>query len=470
MGGVGAQRARRGGRAVIRFVARRLLQMIPTVLGVVLVTFVLFNVVGGSPARFTLGPHATAESLEAYDEERGFNRPLLFGWWTDTRALPDAGFEDSAMDWRAVEGVLHRPAEGPLPGRIALPAGRSYSIPLAFPLRTDTEYRLRIDYRTAEEARATCRLEWEDGDDGSGLDESREVVLPPGNQWHTAEFQIPDSPEGRARTVVIDVEGADMECRAIQLRRKMPNPFQSQFSFYLLQLSRLDFGTSSSTNQKVADMLRAGIGPSLALTVPIFLIGIGVSVGLSLVCAFFRNHFIDRFFVVLAVALMSINYLIFIIAGQFLLAFKANWFPVWGFESVRYLVLPVAIGVISGLGGNLRFYRTVMLDEMYRDYVRTAFAKGADKRTVLLKHVLKNAMIPILTNVVIALPFLYTGSLLLETFFGIPGLGYLAVTAIGASDLDVIRAIVLIGSLLFVAANLLTDLCYAWVDPRVTLR
>ena len=166
---------------------------------------------------------------------------------------------------------------------------------------------------------------------------------------------------------------------------------------------------------------------------------------------------------------MSINYLVWIIVGQYLLGYKLGWFPVWGFESWRFLVLPVIIGVVSGLGGGLRFYRTVMLDEMYKDYVRTAFAKGVSKRGVLFKHVLKNAMIPIVTNVVIAIPFLYTGSLLLESFFGIPGLGYLGINAINSSDVDVVRAIVLIGAILFVVANLLTDLCYALVDPRVKL-
>ena len=125
--------------------------------------------------------------------------------------------------------------------------------------------------------------------------------------------------------------------------------------------------------------------------------------------------------------------------------------------------------MISGLGGNLRFYRTIMLDEMYKDYVRTAFAKGVSRPGVLLRHVLPNAMIPIVTNVVVAIPFLYTGSLLLESFFGIPGLGYLGVNAINSSDVDVVRALVFIGAVLFVIANLVTDLCYAWLDPRVKL-
>ncbi len=167
---------------------------------------------------------------------------------------------------------------------------------------------------------------------------------------------------------------------------------------------------------------------------------------------------------------MSINYLVYIVAGQYFLAYKSGWFPVWGYESAKYLMLPVIIGVVSGLGSNIRFYRTVMLDEMYKDYVRTAFAKGVSKPRVLFVHVLKNAMIPIITNVVIAIPFLYTGSLLLESFFGIPGLGYLSINAILSADIDVVRAIVLIGALLFVISNLLTDICYAVADPRVKLK
>jgi peptide/nickel transport system permease protein len=167
---------------------------------------------------------------------------------------------------------------------------------------------------------------------------------------------------------------------------------------------------------------------------------------------------------------MSINYLIYIVAGQYFMAYKWGWFPVWGYESARYLILPVIIGVVSGLGSNIRFYRTIMLDEMYKDYVRTALAKGVSKPRVLFVHVLKNAMIPIITNVVIAIPFLYTGSLLLENFFGIPGLGYLGINAILSSDVDVVRALVLIGALLFVVANLLTDICYAAADPRVKLK
>ncbi|MCX7887955.1 MAG: ABC transporter permease, partial [Verrucomicrobiae bacterium] len=152
------------------------------------------------------------------------------------------------------------------------------------------------------------------------------------------------------------------------------------------------------------------------------------------------------------------------------LAGEWGLFPVWGFEGPQHLVLPVLIGVVAGVGGSMRFYRTIVLDEMYQDYVRTAHAKGVSARRILFVHVLRNALIPILTNVIIALPFLYTGSLLLESFFGIPGLGRMLVMAIPNGDEDVIYAEVFFGSMLFVLANTLTDIAYAWADPRVRLK
>jgi len=261
-----------------------------------------------------------------------------------------------------------------------------------------------------------------------------------------------------------------LEIRSLKLRKWSANPFDSQLTAYVGRLLRGDLGYSEYFKQPVAKLLKDGVLPSLALTVPIFFVGVVVSVVLALLCAYFRDTWIDRSLVWISVALMSINYLVYIVAGQYALAYRLGWFPVWGYESWRCFVLPVVIGVVSGLGANVRFYRTVMLDEMYKDYVRTAFAKGVAKPRVLFVHVLKNAMIPIVTNVVIAIPFLYTGSLLLESFFGIPGLGYLSINALMSSDVDVVRALVLIGALLFVAANLLTDLCYAAVDPRVKLK
>ncbi len=421
------------------YIVKRMLQMIPTVLGVILITFILFNVAGGSPALKVMGPHAQADTLEAFDEQRGFNKPLFFGFRTKTRALEDSDFERTAGDWLKQDGVTHTN------GMIVLAEGGSYSIPLKFSLRDDCEYELVMEGRT----------------DGFPMLGKNKLGFSRDWKKVTLRLQTP------GKIVPVD---APVEIRSIRLRRLMNSPFDSQLLFYFRQLARLDFGVSHSTNQRVSKLLADGIVPSLMLTVPIFFIGLVTSIALSLFCAFWRDTWVDRFFVILSVALMSINYLVYIVAGQYFLAFKADWFPVWGFEDARYLALPVLIGVISGLGGSLRFYRTIMLDEAHRDYVRTARAKGVSKSRVLFRHVLKNAMIPIITNVVIAIPFLYTGSLLLESFFGIPGLGYLGITAINSSDVDVVRGIVLIGAFMFVIANLLTDICYAAVDPRVKLK
>ena len=213
-----------------------------------------------------------------------------------------------------------------------------------------------------------------------------------------------------------------------------------------------------------------GVVPSLTLAVPIFFVEAVVAISIALFAAFYRNTWIDRTLVVLCVVGMSVSYLVYILVFQYILAFRLRWFPIWGYESVKYLLLPVIVGLVSGLGGEVRFYRTVMLDEMYQDYVRTAFSKGVSQRAVLFKHVLKNAMIPVITHTVIAIPFLYTGNLLLETFFGIPGVGYLAVEAINSNDIPVIKATVMVGSIIYVFASLITDICYAMVDPRVKLR
>ena len=215
--------------------------------------------------------------------------------------------------------------------------------------------------------------------------------------------------------------------------------------------------------------MKDGIGPSLSLSVPIFIVGLISALAFSLICAYFRNQWIDRFIVITAVALMSINYLIYIVAGQYFLAYRIGTFPVWGYESIRYLILPVIIGVISGLGSSVHFIEPLCSMKFIRIMAYSP-CKGVSKPRILFVHVLRNALIPIVTNVVIAIPFLYTGNLLLENFFGIPGLGYLGINAILSSDVDVVRALVLIAALLFVIANLLTDLVYAAVDPRVTLK
>src|ERR1041384_2679547 len=189
--------------------------------------------------------------------------------------------------------------------------------------------------------------------------------------------------------------------------------FESQWFYYCKQIVTFDFGRSFASQQKISTLMLNGMLPSLVLAAPIFFVEALISISIALVAAYYRNTWIDRSIVVLCVIGMSVSYLVYILVGQYVLGYRLQVFPIWGFESVKYLFLPVLVGLVSGMGGEVRFYRTVMLDEMYQDYVRTAFSKGCAQKTVLFKHVLKNAMIPVITHTVIVIPFLYTGNLLL---------------------------------------------------------
>jgi peptide/nickel transport system permease protein len=247
--------------------------------------------------------------------------------------------------------------------------------------------------------------------------------------------------------------------------------FNSQFIDHFRNALTFDFGYDLN-RELILERIGRGVVPSLALTIPMFLGTLAISISLALIVAFVRGSLWDVILVVVCVAGMSIPYLSFIIFGQFFFAYQLDLFPIFFVPDQSIWVsvaLPVLIGIAAGLGNSLRFYRTVMLDEMQCDYVRTAFAKGLSTRKVLFKHVLKNAMIPILTNVVLSIPYLILGSLLLERFFGIPGLGDMMIQAINARDFFVLNAMTFMMSLLIVAFTLLTDMCYAWVDPRVSL-
>lgn len=235
-----------------------------------------------------------------------------------------------------------------------------------------------------------------------------------------------------------------------------------------------DFGRSDADGTPILARIQEGIVPSLTLTAPMFAFGLALGIVLSLFVAFFRETYIDKLGVFLAVLGMSVSVLLYIIGGQFLLGKVLKWFPVSGFDVspsviARFLALPVAVGVFAGLGSDVRFYRTVFVEEIHKDYVRTARAKGCGEGRIMSRHVLWNAMIPVLTNVVMVIPFLFTGALLLEAFFGIPGLGSLTVDAINANDFSTLRSMVYISALLFVVAQIVTDLSYTLVDPRVRL-
>ena len=213
--------------------------------------------------------------------------------------------------------------------------------------------------------------------------------------------------------------------------------------------------------------------PSLALAVPTFIVGIWVNICIALLVLMFRGTVLDRFAVMVFVALMSVSYLFYIIAGQYLFAGLWRLVPVSGFnpgvDAWRFLVLPVIIGVLAGLGAGARWYRTLFIEASGQDYVKTARAKGASEIRVLFRHILPNALLPILTGVVVVIPLLFMGSLIMESFFGIPGLGSYMLTAIQAQDFAIVRAMVFVGSVLYIIGLILTDISYTWADPRVRL-
>ncbi len=239
-----------------------------------------------------------------------------------------------------------------------------------------------------------------------------------------------------------------------------------------LKLFQFDFGQSDSGRDIGYDISQR-MWPSLAIAIPVLLVGLLVNISYALLIAFFRATYIDFWSVVLCVVMMSISGLFYIIGGQYLVSKLWHLVPISGYDTglnaIKFLILPVIIGVIGGIGAGTRWYRTLFLEEINKDYVRTARAKGLSETVVLFRHVLRNALIPILTGVVVVLPLLFMGSLITESFFGIPGLGSYTIDAINRQDFAIVRAMVFLGSVLYILGLLLTDISYTLVDPRVRL-
>lgn len=239
-----------------------------------------------------------------------------------------------------------------------------------------------------------------------------------------------------------------------------------------LRLFVFDFGRSDS-GRDIGYDIRQRMWPSLAIAVPTLLIGILVNITFALVMVFFRATYVDFWSVMLCIVLMSVSGLFYIIGGQYAVGKLLKLVPISGYDggwsAIRFVLLPVVIGVVSGIGAGSRWYRTIFLEEAGKDYVRTARARGVGEFAILFRHILPNALIPILTGVVVILPLLFMGSLIIESFFGIPGLGSYTIDAIARQDFSIVRSMVFLGSVLYIAGLLLTDISYTFVDPRVRL-
>ena len=387
---------------MIRFILRRTGYSVLILIGVLLLTFLLFDVASGDPAAAVLGKNPRPEEIESMRRELGADLPLLWGTLCRTEVYSPLQF----------------------------PEGKTGKWLLHPHFKADTAVKAKLHGENLQ----TIDL----APDGTVKDPDQPVQL--SGKLYSAEFY-----------------------------RVQENPWNSRFLRALKEAATLDFGRTLMTGEPIHVILRRGVGPSLALMLPVFLGEILFGVALALIAAAFKDRLLDRLLVLFSVAGMSVSYLVLILFGQWFFGYYCNWFPVWGWGSPAYLCLPVMIGILSGLGGGVRFYRTVFADELKKEYLRTAAAKGVPVWKIYSVHLLRNAAVPILTRASAVLPFLFTGSLLLETFFGIPGLGFTGIEALNNADLQLLKALVFVSALLFVVINLLTDLLYAVFDPRIRL-
>ncbi len=239
-----------------------------------------------------------------------------------------------------------------------------------------------------------------------------------------------------------------------------------------LKLFSFNFGFSDA-NRDIGSDIKERMVPSLAIALPTFMIALITNISLALLLVLFRGSALDTGMMIIAVMIMSVSGLFYIIAGQVLFSKIWHWVPISGYESgwggIKFIILPVMIGVFAGIGSGVRWYRSIFLEQINQDYVRTARAKGLSELRVLFGHVLRNGMLPILTGVVVVIPTLFMGSLIMESFFGIPGLGSYTIDAINSQDFAIVKAMVFLGSVLYIIGLILTDISYTLFDPRVKL-
>lgn len=426
---------------MLRFILRRTAYSLLILLGVLILTFVLFRMAAGDPVATLLGKNPKPEEVERLRQSLGSDRPMFYGKWRKTEAYTNVSFLGGRSEFNAVT------CRGSVtPGKEGLQLGQGGAVVFQQNFVPDGEKCL---VKVEAEGRYSVNGVVCEGDSETEVASGTEQIVLTG----------------------------DAVIKKVEFSRESEDPLDSQLLASLKEIVTFkseapyveffNFGRTLTTREPIREKLWNGMFPSLMLMLPIFFGELLLGIILAMIACVWRGTWIDRVIVVLSVAGMSISYLALIIAGQWLLGYYWNWFPVWGWGSAKYLVLPIIIGIISGTGSGVRFYRTVFLNEINREYLRTAVAKGASPVVVYGKHLLRNSMIPIITRASGILPFLFTGSLLLESFFGIPGLGSAGINALHDADLQMLKALVILSSFLFVVINLLTDIAYAYVDPRM---
>jgi peptide/nickel transport system permease protein len=281
---------------------------------------------------------------------------------------------------------------------------------------------------------------------------------------------------GDPAEILAGLSATPAQVDAIRGQLGLNKPVWQQLLIFLQQIVTFDWGRSWATNEQVSTLFTSRLPATLTVMVPILLLEVLLAIPLALGVAYVRGSLTDRAIMVVTTVALSISFLVYVIVGQYLFAFRLGWFPVQGWSDsvwtnlVRYAPLPVLLAVVVSLAPQTRLYRSFFLDEMGQDYVRTARAKGLSEPRVMLSHVLRNAMIPVITNISVGLPGIFVGSFLIEVFFGIPGVGREVLLAVNRSDYPVIQAVTVYLAVITMVVNLLTDVLYQWVDPRVVLR
>ncbi len=437
------------------YIIRRILYAIPVLVGVNVIVFALFffvNTPDGMATKHLGEKRVTPEQIDKFKREHDLDLPYFYN-----------------SGWKRLGSVSARAASNER--AFAAPGAGRYSLLVEAP--QNEKEAMKAGTRSVS---VTCsdpgRLSLSEEFSPEGV-----VKLEPGTEPKVLLFSLkPGDVKGLEVTIGFDLAAPGLRNR-VALDYKGPIRTLERFTrtlFYQHSFRMLFFryGKSMQGRPIGGDVLKRMV-PSLTITVPAFIMGLILTIFFAMILAFLRGTYVDYWGVVLCVVMMSVSALFYILGGQFLVGKALRLVPIsgydYGFASWKFVVLPVVVSIVAGVGGGVRFYRTIFLEEINKDYVRTARAKGLPERTVLFVHVLKNAMIPILTSAVVRLPFLIMGSLLLEKFFAIPGLGSYTLDAIQGLDFIVVQSMVSLSAFLYVMALLANDISYTLVDPRVRL-
>jgi peptide/nickel transport system permease protein len=433
---------------MIKYITRKLMYSILVIVGVLFITFLLFRVAAGDPSSMLLGKNPSPSELENLRERLDSNKPLIYGRWKKTEIYSSADFASE----RQYSGVL-------LPEN-SCQTGNSLSLPKG------TEILFSKNFQSDERVfLAEVKFDGAIDFDGRTIesDSFSKVKIPLNNP--SDKIKLKALAETRLYSAAFYKKNhKPLDSQIFSAIKEMAS-FSSEFPY----IKFFNFGKTLVTRERVDSVIWRSVWPSLGLMLPIFILELVISIPLAIFAVMFIGKWPDRAITAVSVFGMSVSYIVLIVLGQWFFAYYLGLFPVWGFENASYLILPVILGTVSGLGGSVRFYRTVFANELKKEYLRTAAAKGCSPVVIYLKHMLGNAAVPIIARASTVLPFLFTGSLLLESFFGIPGLGFASINALRNSDIQMLKALVLLTSVIFICFNMLADILNAWVDPRIRL-